>query len=162
MITYCYFTHEEMDSLYAELIRQISLKRFHPQVIVGLSRGGLDAGMKLSHYFDVPLVPLVWQTRDGQDKDNQVLLDVMSKYENILMVDDICDSGLTFDSIQCLVDEHNTDCTIKYAAAIENIDNDVIIDFTAMSIARSNDERWFVFPWENWWRSHSKNKQKEQ
>lgn len=151
MIKYCYFTHAEMDALYSELARQISNKRFHPQVVVGLSRGGLDAGIKLSHYFDVPMVPLVWQTRDGQDKEIAVLQDVMSKYENILIVDDICDSGLTFESIQSQVEIHNTDCNIKYAAAIENIDNDVIIDFTAMSISRAIDERWFVFPWENWW-----------
>lgn len=151
MIKYCYFSHAEMDALYSELVRQISNKCFHPEVIVGLSRGGLDAGIKMSHYFDVPFIPLIWQTRDGQDKDNTMLQDILSKYENILIVDDICDSGLTFESIQSIIETVNTDCNVKYAAAIENIDNDVILDFTAMSISRATDERWFVFPWENWW-----------
>ncbi len=37
-----------------------------PQQVVALGRGGFIPGVHLSHLLDVPLVPLMWQTRDGQ------------------------------------------------------------------------------------------------
>ena len=53
-----YYSWEESIQDLHELVRQMSIDRFRPQVIVGISRGGLPPAVMLSAYYDIPLKPL--------------------------------------------------------------------------------------------------------
>jgi hypoxanthine phosphoribosyltransferase len=153
MIKYEYITHEEMNNYYSEVVRQIAKDGVVPEVIIAPMRGGADFGIKLSNYFDVPFVPVVWQTRDGEEKDIQSLVAILDQYwgRTILLVDDICDSGKTLSQmIEIIRAEEVVDFYV--AVAIENIESKVKIDYTGREISRSVDEQWFVFPWEDWWK----------
>ena len=69
--------------------------------IVGISRGGLIPGVIISHALDIPFEPLQWQTRDGDLKDTlSIALKSTEDPNDILFVDDICDSGLTIGQIK--------------------------------------------------------------
>lgn len=92
------------------------------EAITGLPRGGLIPAVLLSHKLDIPYI----------DSSNELF----EEYENILIVDDICDSGDT------LKQHHQffTTATLHYksSAAVEP-------DFW-WKLAGENE--WIVYPWE--------------
>ena len=118
-----------------------------PDMIIGLSRGGLDMAVKLSHYFDVPMYPFKLQLRADGDF-NESSLSIESKFKNVLIVDDICDSGETFERMAEILSEHNKTVSFKFATAIENMDCNFKCDYNSKQIFRSEDKQWLIFPWE--------------
>ena len=52
-----WYNWEEMRRDVNVLARDIVLDKFNPNVIVGLSRGGLTPGVMLSHWFKKPFKP---------------------------------------------------------------------------------------------------------
>ena len=153
---YEYLSHTDMDSYYSEVCRGMSGAQYKPDVIIALSRGGLDFGVKLSNWFDdVPLIPLAWQTRSGDAQQELLLRDVLElhrKSPSILIVDDINDSGKTLLGIQEVVMSEANNSNVDYAVAIENTESDFESTWNGREIHRSEDTQWFVFPWENWWK----------
>ena len=154
-----YISPVQMDGYYKDLIQQMAKANYKPEVVIGLARGGADMAVKFSHYFDIPCEILKWQTRDGNHGNPVPVAEVgkmqtlMSAYRNvnILIVDDIYDTGKTLADIDMTLDACNKMNTITYAVCIENLDVDAVeIDFSARQISRSDDEQWFVFPCENW------------
>ena len=107
--------------------------------IVGLSRGGLPIGVKLSNLLGVPFTPLVWQTRSGAEPDVLGLLQIEKKndIETTLFVDDICDSGTTIAQVNNLVKG------ITWAVLINKIPGSV--DYAAEVM---EGDEWIEFPWE--------------
>ena len=81
--------------VYADEVKS-ELLRWDPDVIIAIARGGCVPGVYLSHLLNKPLEIVTWQTRDGAKKQS---LDFMSKDKQALIVDDINDSGLTFNEI---------------------------------------------------------------
>ena len=108
-------------------------------VIVGLSRGGLPLGVTLSNKLNIPFIPLEWQTRDGKTKDVPKLLEISRKYNanQILFVDDICDSGLTIKQIQNYIPDS------RWCTMVNKIPG--FIEYETLLV---EDDRWIVFPWE--------------
>lgn len=72
-----YVTWEEIEELVDLLSKQITQSGYQIEYIFGLQRGGLIPAVMLSHKLSIPMT---------QDPTRQ----------NILIVDDICDSGKTF------------------------------------------------------------------
>ena len=92
-----YYSWEESIQDLHELVRQMSIDRFRPQVIVGISRGGLPPAVMLSAYYDIPLKPLKASLRHFPQWEEYM---PYPTDQDILIVDDICDSGATFTKIR--------------------------------------------------------------
>lgn len=155
MIKYEYLSHSDMNSLYTETVRQMAISNYTPDVIIAPMRGGVDMGVKLSNYFEVPVKALHWQTRDGEETNVNQLLEIVEQNvgKNILIVDDICDTGKTLTDIYAhLVEDDGKNYNISFATAIANLECDFEPTWSGREISRSEDSQWFVFPWENWWR----------
>ena len=119
-----------------------------PEYIVGVKRGGLIPAIKLSHFLNKPLIMMSCQLRDS--KDNEVRLYEVSelpKDKNILIVDDICDSGDTFKKIKTVL-FHSGFKNIKTCALYYNLSQNFIVDYGSRIIDRQTDSTWVVFPWE--------------
>lgn len=146
-------TNTEINELYCNCIRDMALNRYRPDVVVGILRGGVDFSTKLSHYFKIPGFALHWQTRDGGTKEPNKLRDLLKTYNGseILIVDDIVDSGKTIVDIEDIVRDSGTYAYVSYATAIYNQDTDIHIDYVGKTISRADEPQWFEFPWENWW-----------
>ena len=82
------------------LCREIALDKFDPQVIVGLSRGGLTPGVMMSHWFQKPFKPIRTSLRDFPEWEDYL---PRKTDERVLIVDDICDSGETFEKIKSYI-----------------------------------------------------------
>lgn len=152
MPKYEYLSHDDMNNYYADVVRLMATDDFKPNVVIAPMRGGADFGVKISNYYNIPFVPLQWQTRDGDIKELTTLLKVFEEYKDhrILVVDDICDSGETLRGIELATKFNRTN--IRFAVAIENVESGFVCDYAAREINRSEDTQWFVFPWEDWWR----------
>ena len=149
-----------------ELIcKRIVKSHWQPDYIVGLSRGGLVPGVMISHWLNVPFKPLEVSLRDGgYCKSSKFFAreayghneDGVKK--NILIVDDINDTGQTFNWIMrdwsqtCSVQYDKTQrCVwndnVRFAVIVNKVTSkcDVGIDYEG---TRITDNNWINFPWE--------------
>mgnify|MGYP003109513073 CR=1 FL=1 len=121
--------------------------KWRPDYIIGVARGGLVPSVYLSHMLGIPMKAITWQLRDGDVKESIPLYYTTQ----ILIVDDINDSGNTFSEIIENIQMTNdlTDKAIKQniktAALWERSSSKFRVDFNAQKID-NND--WIIFPWE--------------
>lgn len=169
-----------------EIVRQMHLDGWMPDYIVGITRGGLTPANLLSQYLDVPMYALQVRLRDGDDtecesnlwmaeeafgyvpKDHAIIehagrSDPAFK-KNILIVDDINDSGATINWIRqdwqssCLpndsswADVWNNNVRIATLYDNESSQSELIVDYVAERVNKFETPQWIVFPWEEWWK----------
>ena len=84
-------------------------------------------------------------------------------YKNILIVDDINDTGATFNWIMkdwqssCFPNDPSWDevwnNNVKFAVLVDNLASkcDVKMDYAGMEINKAENDVWIDFPWEEWW-----------
>ena len=178
----------DLDNLVSNICRDITNSSWRPDYVVGLTRGGLTPAVMISHYFDIPCETLKVSLRDGGNCEsnlwmaedafgyipyqgveppiyndpNRITTDP-AKRKNILIVDDINDSGSTINWILkdwpsgCLP-EHNAwdsvwNSNVRFSVLVDNLSSDcaIKVDYTGMEINKKEKDVWVVFPWENWW-----------
>lgn len=178
-----YYTWADIAGQTQEVLRQVVNSGWRPDYVVGITRGGAVPAVMISQYLNVPMRPLAVSLRDGGDctSDLGMAEDAFgyvpatdndyswagSKRElrkNILIVDDINDSGATINWIQkdwpagCLPnhDEWNNiwHDNVRFATLIDNAASDARVDYAAVEIDKAKEPSWIVFPWEEWWRGN--------
>lgn len=174
------------------LTREITLSGWKPDYIVGINRGGLIPAVMLSHYFNIPMKTLMVSLRDGgecvsdcgmaedalgypkQERFVEInieeVLEVASgflersaPYKNILIVDDINDTGATFNWIMndwktsCLPNDEDWkwvwNNNVRFAVLVDNLASkcDIKVDYKALEINKAENNVWVDFPYESWW-----------
>lgn len=134
-----YLSDDEVRGLTQELIRQLVMTNYVPELVVGLARGGLVPANYISQFFDCNFYAL----------NKQEQFPEYNEIGNILIVDDINDTGKTFTDV-------NNDLSIigievRYASLLDNASSDFTVDYYGREIDKAKDPSWIVFPWENWW-----------
>ena len=122
-------------------------------VIVGVTRGGLVPAVMLSHLTGLDVVPVKFSFREKSvpEVDEPTLLSVVRSFRRIFIVDDICQSGLTFQSMLGSIrhnlgsDELEHVCTISLFYDVSGGYKPCLY---ARTIDRTFDKRYVVFPWE--------------
>lgn len=166
-----YVSWQDVQRQVQEIVRQMHLDGWMPEYIVGITRGGLTPANLLSQYLDVPMQTLHVRLRDGNDiecESNLWMSEEAFGYEcdrkNILIVDDINDSGATLNWIQqdwqktCLpndprwADVWGNNVRIATLYDNESSNAELSVNYTAETINKYNDPQWIVFPWEEWWK----------
>lgn len=144
-----FYSWPDFDRDTLDIEQQLRYDGWIPDYIVGVKRGGLIPAIRLSHIFNKPLIMMSCQLRDSNDNEVRLYeVEELPKDKNVLIVDDICDSGKTFEKItQKLL--LNGFSSIKTCALYYNISQDFMIDYKAQTIDRISDQRWVIFPWEN-------------
>lgn len=170
-----YYDDAEIKSLLHEIMRSMGQENWRPDYIVGITRGGLIPAVMMSHYLDVPVHTLDVSTRDAVNNESNLWMaedafgyiyhDPMTSGDgkkNILILDDINDTGRTFQWIKddwtksCLPNDerwnqvwgHN----VRFAVLINNEASDFKdISYSGDTINKMETPSWIVFPWEAWW-----------
>lgn len=167
-----------------KIIRQLG--DWRPDYVVGITRGGLIPATMLSHYLDVPMHALNISFRDadlGPESNLWMAEDAYGyvPYEgtelpapadrvttdfgvrkNILIVDDINDSGRTLNWIKqdwasgCLPNDpawaNVWGNNVRFATIVNNDASEFTdVDYVGMTINKLEEPSWVVFPWEFWW-----------
>lgn len=160
-----YYTDRDIRKFVHSIIRQMHQDNWRPDYIVGLTRGGLVPANMLSQYLNVPMNTLKVSLRDDVDGTESNLWMAEDAYngKNILIVDDINDTGATLNWIKqdwqgsCLPDnarwENVFNNNVRFAVLINNAASDFTdIDYAGVTINKLEEPIWCVFPWEEWWR----------
>ena len=133
------------------LCREISLDKFDPNVIVGLSRGGLTPGVMMSHWMNKPFKPIKTALRDFPDWEDYL---PRKTDERVLILDDVCDSGVTFTRIREHIQKNaleEINCDVRFAVLWWNNEIEFEPDYYVNEIAKDSTNTWIHFPWESWW-----------
>lgn len=124
-----YYTWEQFDQDVKVLAGNISSGDFVVNKIYGIKRGGSFLAISLSY--------LLGKEVDIIDPNEGIKDD-----RNILIVDDICDSGETFKKLTTNIKNYKT------ASIYFNIKQNYIVDYFSRKIDRDHEKSWIVFPWE--------------
>jgi hypoxanthine phosphoribosyltransferase len=181
MVNKVYYTEKQIDGMTHSIIRQLIADDWKPDYVVGLTRGGLVPALKISHYLGVRMETLKVSLRDGGECETNCWMaedafgyvdeedrkqvgsrwDTM-KRKNILIVDDINDTGATLEWIKkdwegcCLPDEPSWETVwgnnVRFAAMINNDASSFEVNYIGESINKAEEDVWIVFPWEEWWK----------
>ena len=182
------YTWSEIEGACADVCRQMQKDAWMPDYIVGITRGGLIPSTLISHYLSVPLHTLSVSLRDQVQVESNLWMaedafgylpveertdaefeithlpvkgDASSytRRKNILIVDDINDTGKTFQWIQqdwpsvCLPDHERWQSVwnqnVRFAVLHNNESSDFKdVDYAANYINKSEQDCWIVYPWE--------------
>ena len=160
-------------NLVSKICRDITVGGWKPDYVVGITRGGLLPAVMISHWLGVPMKSLDVSLRDGGDLvSNCGMAEDAYGYNkelgeqaspNILIVDDINDTGATFNWIMedwqssCLPNDarwnHVWNHNVKFAVIVDNLASKckVTMDFVGMEVNKAENDVWIEFPYEEWW-----------
>ena len=181
----------ELNGLVSKICRNIIISGWRPDYIVGITRGGLIPAVMISQYLNVPMHTLGVSLRDGGDTESNLWMasdalgpnsreridendigavleaasDLLESgtYKEILLVDDINDTGATFNWI---MDDWRSGCfpgddswdevwnnNVKFAVIVDNLASQcrVKMDYIGKEINKAEEDVWVDFPWEEWW-----------
>lgn len=168
MVTKIYYSWSEVESAVSNIASQIYQSNWRPDYIVGITRGGLIPATMLSNFLNVKMHTLDVRLRDGDDigpetncwmSEDAFGYD-MEKSKNILIIDDINDSGATFNWIK---DNWQSSClpnsdvwnnvwgnNVRFAVLTNNLASPVSVDYYADEVNKAENDCWLVYPWEEW------------
>jgi uncharacterized protein len=168
-----------------EAVNQIGFAMFkdnwRPDYIVGITRGGLVPAVMLSHALGIPMHTLdvrlrdtsgntglesnLWMAEDafGYNRSEETGITGarwdISLRKNILILDDINDTGATFNWIKqdwqsgCLPNEDTWNTVwhknVRFASIVDNQSSAFDVDYSAKEINKAENDTWVVFPWEH-------------
>lgn len=112
--------------------------------VVAIMRGGLIPGVCISHALNIPFETLKWSTRDRPDAD--VFNLTMRSEDRILLVDDICDSGKTLETILDTFPKSD----IHTAVLIHNINLGFTPTYYSFKLDRNLHQEFIDFWWETY------------
>lgn len=121
-----------------------------PFVVLGLARGGLPLAVALSNKLELPFMSLHYAAKEGKGTSapgytlNDKNLDSL-KGKNVLIVDDIADSGLTLKMVSDYLYNVVEVEGLQSLTWVYRKGSQVEPDYYFQSI---NHPFWVVFPWE--------------
>lgn len=144
-----YFEKEDFIDSLNKIVEQIENSNWSPNVIISINRGGCVPGIYLSHRLNLKHKVIDIQFRDSnRSPDFKLVKQKIKRFDNILLVDDINDSGKTLKTIYDLSNVYLK--KIYNATLIYNQESIIKTDFYGRMIKRSEDKNWYIFPWEEW------------
>lgn len=173
-----YYDYASIHDMVTNISLQMYKDAWRPDYIVGLTRGGLVPAVIMSNLLDIPMHTLevklrdhvntesnLWMSEDafGQVVDHAVedrKVKVHGTRKNILILDDINDTGATLDWI---INDWQTSClpndplwdevwgnNVRFAVLIDNLSSNFSrkVNYSAREINKAEDDVWIVYPWE--------------
>lgn len=172
-----YYTYADVHAWMTNIAMQMYKDKWRPDYIVGLTRGGLVPAVILSNLIDVPMHALSVSLRDSETGPESNLWMAEDAYgyggtfegkaihdeykqKNILIVDDLNDTGATFNWI---VDDWQAGCiphsdvwdnvwgnNVRFAVGIDNLSSGFTkkVSYYAEELNKAEEDVWIVFPWE--------------
>ena len=175
-----YYTWSHVEKMCIDIAMQMQKDNWKPDYIVGITRGGNVPATILSHMLGVRCEALKISLRDddGTSETNCWMADDafgyideedrpttkcrwdVSKRKNILVVDDINDTGETLIWLKhdwmmsCLPNESSWDTVwgrnVRFATLTENLASEFDkVNYTCHEVNKAEKDVWLVYPWEN-------------
>ena len=164
-----YYTWLDVEHHTQEILRQIHADAWRPDYVVGLTRGGLVPANLISQYLGCRMETLKVSLRDDTECESNLWMaedafgHEMERPKNILIVDDINDSGATLNYIRedwpsgCFPDNPRWTevwgSNVRVAVLVDNESSKsgIPVSYSAVDLNKAEQDSWIVFPWEEWW-----------
>ena len=123
------------------------IQRGHTPHLIALFRGSLPMATHLSNMVPCEMSIINFQKYDapgGVVKDPRWILNLTSKYDTLIVLDDIFDTGTTIEKVKSFLREHHSGSYIEYHVLVgsEKAEEAGVFRYT------EHDGDWVVFPWE--------------
>jgi uncharacterized protein len=176
-----YYNWQDVENSCINIALQMYKDNWRPDYIVGITRGGNVPATILSNMLNVRGEALKVSLRDAtgesesncwmasdafgyvdeEERTNTKSRWDIGKRKKILIVDDINDTGATFNWIKqdwpagCLPNEeswktvwHNN---VRFATITDNLSSDFngTVDYSVHEVNKAEQDVWLVYPWEN-------------
>jgi xanthine phosphoribosyltransferase len=146
-----YISHERFLADLERVAQRIGEDAWRPDFLVGIGRGGLVPAAYLSHRTAIAMLSVDHSSGEPGFGD-ELLAKLAAKMRagmNLLIVDDINDSGTTIAFLREAIAAHGGIADrLRIAVLINNLRSRAKADYWSEAIDRAQDKRWFVFPWE--------------
>ena len=177
-----FYSWQDVEKMCVQIVNQMYADDWRPDYIVGITRGGNVPATIISNMTGIRCEALkvslrddtsdsesnCWMSEDAfgyvQEKDREVY---KSRWDpalrkNILIVDDINDTGATFNWIKqdwtsnCFPNEDSAwECVwsqhVRFATLTDNLSSefDGEVKYTCHEVDKAEEDVWLVYPWEN-------------
>jgi hypoxanthine phosphoribosyltransferase len=157
-----YYEYLHIHDMVANIVSQMYKDNWRPDYIVGLTRGGLIPAVVMSNVYHIPMETLKVSLRDSDTgpESNCWMSEDAYNGKNILILDDINDTGATLDWI---INDWQNSChpsdahwsnvwgnNVRFAVLIDNLSSNFSrkVDYSAKEINKAEKDVWIVYPWE--------------
>jgi len=152
-----YYSWQDIENMCTKIVKQMYADNWRPDYIVGLTRGGNIPATIISNMSDIPCEAMKVSFRNDERVDKDHWLSKIATApvptgmeKKILIVDDINDSGATFEWIWNDWALENITHGVKFATLTENLaSNFEHVSYHVHEVNKAEEDVWLVYPWEN-------------
>ena len=150
MIKKHYYSWQDIEDMCTNIVKQMYVDNYKPDHIVGLTRGGNIPATIISNMLDIPCEAMKVSFRNDDRVDRDHWLSAFAMEKKILIVDDINDTGTTFEWIWNDWELGNIVHGVKFATLTENLASEFEnVSYHVHEVNKAEEDVWLVYPWEN-------------